>query len=140
MGFFGMGPGALMLDELKSKWESRKKLQDEDDAAIVTPPGEEPPKKGNSSKSVAAHLFDGTAPPSTLQKHPTSKMSQDAAHEYVTHPFLPVTNVSRTIKAVPISSTTSVEFQHSTCPPPKEIQWLSFMMHNHPQATTKQPE
>ena len=136
MGLFGMGPGTYLVDEIQAKLDSRKRIQEEEDAAIVAPPGEEPSKKGVSQ---TAHLIDGTTPSSSLPKHPTSKLSQDAAREYVTHPFLPITNVSRTISSGETESTDTTVLQTENSPP-KEIPWLSFMMHKPSQATTKQPE
>ena len=137
MGLFGMGPCTDLFDEFKAKWDSQKRLREEEEAANVTPPGEEPPKKVQPNSN---HFFDGTTTASTLQKHPTSQLSQEAAHDYVTHPFLPVTRtISTGNRPVPMATTTTTIVQSENIPP-SEIPWLSFMMHKPSQATTKQPE
>jgi hypothetical protein len=64
----------------------------------VAPPDEAQPTR-NSTKHQQHHLLDSTLliNPSSSQKLPTNTITQDVAHDYFTHPFLPVTNGTPTM-------------------------------------------
>lgn len=42
MGFFGLGPGTVLIEELSMSWKKKREHQQDEASAAVTPPGEEP--------------------------------------------------------------------------------------------------
>jgi hypothetical protein len=127
MGLFGMGPGTILLDELKAKWEKKRNDHSEEEkvAAIVAPPGEEPTSK-KKTQHHNPHLLEGTSnnnnPSPIVRKHPTEMLSQEAAHDFVKHPFLPVTAPANKQDKPASDSNTA------TIPMSTTIPWLSFML------------
>jgi hypothetical protein len=119
MALFGMGPGTILLDEFKATWGKKRKDSDKEAAAIVAPPGEVP------SQGHTAHLLEGTLnKSSSIRKHGTETLAQEAAQEFVKHPFLPVTtHVNPTEKPTPV-----VVNNMASSSPTTIVPWLSFMM------------
>jgi hypothetical protein len=122
MALFGMGPGTMLLDEFKATWGKKRKETEEDAAAIVAPPGEVPSLR--SSQRHNAHLLEGTSnSPSTIRKPSTEILAQEAAHEFVKHPFLPLTTVVNNTEKPTLTMNNTASSLPSTIVP-----WLSFMM------------
>jgi hypothetical protein len=141
MGLFGMGPGAVLLDELKASWEKRRAEQQrekDDHAAIVAPPGEEPPDP--QSRPHHVHPLDevmlGNA--SSIQKHPINQLSSEEAHEFVTHPFSPMITVSRNnTNLSTIVAHSEGHHNEERNSVPTTIPWLSFMLNNPPSTSNR---
>ncbi|KAG7342734.1 hypothetical protein IV203_020678 [Nitzschia inconspicua] len=124
MGLFGMGPGTILLDELKAKWEKKREnhfQSDDSIAAIVAPPGEEVPRK-NTTRQHNPHLLEGTPhSPSPIRKHPTEGLAHDSSPDFAKHPFIPVNYPAQNLGK-------SASEDISVPKVPNTIPWLSFMM------------
>lgn len=122
MGLFGMGPGTILLDEIKARWEKKRTDDEEETAALVAPPGETHLTK-QTTQHRAPHMLEGTPSiPPQVQKRLSEDLAHEAAHDFVKHPFLPVN--------IPAKATGKIssETNKSEKAPYETLSWLSFMI------------
>jgi hypothetical protein len=134
MAWFGMGPGTILLDEVKATWGKKQNDTDEDVAATVAPPGEIPSPRHLQGHN--AYLLEGTSNCSvSMEKHRTETLAQEATQSFVKHPFLPMTNLP-VISNTENRTLTVNNITSSSSSPTRKVPWLSFMMRTSAQPDT----
>lgn len=65
MGFFGLGPGTVLVEEISTTLKRKRKHQREEDEAAVAPPGEESHRHGHQTDDRQTPTGWGAAPAPT---------------------------------------------------------------------------
>jgi hypothetical protein len=97
LGFFGLGPGSVAIEEIVAKVQKHRQQQLEQDESNVRPPGEEE-HEGYRHKDTSLPTTI-SPPPRTYTKHMNEHAVPIEVQDYVTHPFLPVTATKLAPKA-----------------------------------------